>query len=52
MRRHHLTFRSPVSYFHEGLEATLEDVVALYQSIGFVFTRQEAADLVAFLEAL
>ena len=40
-------------YFHNGLAATLEDVVALYQtSLGFVFTPQEAADLVAFLQAL
>jgi cytochrome c peroxidase len=53
VRRQHLSFRSPLSYFHNGLAATLEDVVALYQaSLGFVFTRQEAADLVAFLQAL
>jgi hypothetical protein len=53
VRRQHLSFRSPLSDFHNGLAATLEDVVALYQtSLGFVFTRQEAADPVAFLQAL
>jgi cytochrome c peroxidase len=51
--RQHLSFRSPLSYFHNGLAATIEDVVDLYQtSLGFVFTRAEAADLVAFLRAL
>ena len=46
-----LSARAP--YFHNGLAATLKDVVALYQkSLGFVFTPQEAADLVAFLQAL
>ena len=46
-----LAARAP--YFHNGLAATLDDVVALYQtSLGFVFTPQEAADLVAFLQAL
>jgi cytochrome c peroxidase len=48
-----LSLRSPLPYFHNGLAATLQDVVALYQtSLGFVFTPQEAADLVAFLQAL
>ena len=42
-----------LSYFHNGLATTLDDVVTLYQtSLGFVFTPQEAADLVAFLQAL
>ena len=46
-----LAARAP--YFHNGLAATLDDVVALYQtSLGFVFTPEEAADLVAFLQAL
>ena len=40
-------------YFHNGIAATLGDVVALYQtSLGFVFTAQERADLVAFLSTL
>lgn len=40
-------------YFHNGIAATLEDVVLHYEvALGFVFTRQERKDLVAFLEAL
>jgi hypothetical protein len=46
-----LAARAP--YFHNGLAATLEDVVRRYEaSLGFVFTAQERADLVAFLKAL
>jgi cytochrome c peroxidase len=46
-----LAARAP--YFHNGLIATVEDVVKRYQiALGFVFTPQEAADLVAFLKAL
>ena len=46
-----LSARAP--YFHNGLAASLEDVVQLYQTtLGFVFTPQEADDLVAFLRAL
>lgn len=40
-------------YFHNGIAATLEDVVLHYEAaLGFRFTRQEREDLVAFLEAL
>jgi cytochrome c peroxidase len=40
-------------YFHNGIAATLQDVVAHYEAaLGFVFTADEEADLVAFLEAL
>ena len=40
-------------YFHNGIAATLEDVVRHYEThLGFVFTDQERADLVAFLKAL
>jgi cytochrome c peroxidase len=40
-------------YFHNGIAATLDEVVKLYETgLGFVFTRQEHADLVAFLSAL
>jgi hypothetical protein len=40
-------------YFHNGIAPTLQDVVLHYQAVlGFVFTPQERADLVAFLEAL
>jgi cytochrome c peroxidase len=46
-----LAARAP--YFHNGLAATLEDVVRRYEAgLGFVFTAQERADLVAFLKAL
>lgn len=46
-----LAARAP--YFHNGIAATLEDVVRHYERrLGFVFTDQERADLVAFLEAL
>lgn len=41
------------SYFHNGIAATLQDVVVHYEvALGFVFTADEEADLVAFLEAL
>lgn len=40
-------------YFHNGIAATLEDVVTHYEvALGFVFTPRERADLVAFLQAL
>jgi hypothetical protein len=40
-------------YFHNGIAATLEDVVRHYEKhFGFVFTDEERADLVAFLGAL
>ena len=40
-------------YFHNGIAATLKDVVVHYEvALGFVFTANEEADLVAFLEAL
>jgi cytochrome c peroxidase len=40
-------------YFHNGIAATLKDVVLHYeQALGFVFTPEEREDLVAFLEAL
>jgi cytochrome c peroxidase len=46
-----LAARAP--YFHNGIAATLEDVVRHYEThLGFVFTDQERADLVAFLKAL
>jgi hypothetical protein len=46
-----LSARAP--YFHNGIAETLEDVVRHYeQFLGFVFTDQERADLVAFLKAL
>lgn len=46
-----LAARAP--YFHNGIAATLEDVVRHYEThLGFVFSDQERADLVAFLKAL
>lgn len=40
-------------YFHNGIAATLEDVVLHYEeALGFVYTPQEREDLVAFLQAL
>ncbi len=46
-----LAARAP--YFHNGLAATLEDVVRHYEkNFGFIFTDEERADLVAFLKAL
>ena len=46
-----LAARAP--YFHNGIAATLEDVVHHYEThLGFIFTDEERADLVAFLSAL
>ncbi len=46
-----LAARAP--YFHNGIAPTLESVVRFYEThLGFVFTDQERADLVAFLIAL
>ncbi|HEX8144193.1 MAG TPA: hypothetical protein VF553_16445 [Pyrinomonadaceae bacterium] len=46
-----LAARAP--YFHNGTAATLEDVVRHYEKrFSFVFTDEERADLVAFLNAL
>ena len=46
-----LAARAP--YFHNGIAATIEDVVRHYEiHLGFVFTNQQREDLVAFLKAL
>jgi len=46
-----LSARAP--YFHNGIASTIEDVVRHYERrLGFVFTDEERADLVAFLKAL
>jgi cytochrome c peroxidase len=46
-----LAARAP--YFHNGIAATLEDVVRHYEiHLGFIYTDEERADLVAFLNAL
>jgi hypothetical protein len=57
VRRQHLSFRSPLSYFHDGSAATLE---ALLRDRGAVhgmadtarLTDQQIADLTAFLDTL
>jgi cytochrome c peroxidase len=46
-----LASRAP--YFHNGLAASLEEVVDFYESrFGLGLTAQDKADLVAFLRAL
>ena len=46
-----LSARAP--YFHNGIAPTLDEVVRHYEThLGFVFTAEERADLVAFLSAL
>ena len=46
-----LAARAP--YFHNGIADTLLDVVRHYeQALGFVYTAQQEADLVAFMTAL
>jgi hypothetical protein len=46
-----ISARAP--YFHNGIAATLRDVVLHYETaLGFVFTAEERDALVAFLEAL
>ena len=46
-----LAARAP--YFHNGIAPTIESVVRHYEiHLGFVFTNEERADLVAFLSAL
>ena len=46
-----LVARAP--YFHNGIAATVEDVIRHYEvHLGFIFTDAERADLAAFLKAL
>ena len=46
-----LAARAP--YFHNGIAATLEEVIRHYEvHLGLVFTDQERAGLAAFLKAL
>ena len=46
-----LAARAP--YFHNGIAATLEDVIRHYEAhLGFIFTDQQRNDLAAFLKAL
>jgi len=46
-----LSARAP--YFHNGIAATLDDVVRHYERrLNFAFTDQEREDLIAFLRSL
>jgi hypothetical protein len=45
VRRQHLSFRSPLSYFHNGGKATLADVVAFYARGGDFANPERSADL-------
>jgi len=48
-----LSFRSSLSYFHNGFAADLWAVVDFYDSRFHIgFTKQEKSDLVAFLRSL
>jgi cytochrome c peroxidase len=52
VRRQHLSFRSPLSYFHTGLAADLDASVDFYRTRFHIgFTRQDKADLVNFLRS-
>jgi cytochrome c peroxidase len=53
VRRQHLSFRSPLSYFHNGFAKDLWSVVNFYDTRFHIgFTKQEKSDLVAFLRSL
>jgi cytochrome c peroxidase len=53
VRRQHLSFRSPLSYFHNGSAKDLWAVVNFYDERFHIgFTRREKSDLVAFLRSL
>ena len=52
VRRQHLSFRSPLSYFHNGSAKDLWAVVNFYNDRFHIgFTKQERSDLVAFLRS-
>ena len=53
MRRQHLSFRSPLPYFHNGFAKDLNAVVDFYNDRFHIgFTKQDKSDLVAFLRSL
>jgi cytochrome c peroxidase len=53
VRRQHLSFRSPLSYFHNSFAADLDAAVDFYDTrFNIKFSRQEKSDLVAFLRSL
>jgi cytochrome c peroxidase len=53
VRRQHSSFRSPLSYFHNGFAKDLWAVVNFYNDrFDIKLTQQEKSDLVAFLRSL
>jgi cytochrome c peroxidase len=53
VRRQHLSFRSPLSYFHNGFAKDLDAVVDFYEErFNLGLSKQEHSDLVAFLRSL
>ena len=53
VRRQHLSFRSPLSYFHNGFAKDLDAVIDFYdERFDLKLTRQQHSDLVAFLRSL
>jgi cytochrome c peroxidase len=53
VRRQHLSFRSPLSYFHNGFAKNLDEVVDFYNTrFNIKLTYREKSDLVAFLRSL
>ena len=53
VRRQHVSFRSPVSYFYNGFAKDLWAVVNFYNDRFHInLTKQEKSDLVAFLGSL
>jgi hypothetical protein len=53
VRRQHLSFRSPLSYFHNGFAKDLDAVVDFYNTRFHIgLSKQDKSDLVAFLRSL
>jgi cytochrome c peroxidase len=53
VRRQHLSFRSPLSYFHNGFAKDLDAVIDFYEDrFQLNLNKQERSDLIAFLRAL
>jgi cytochrome c peroxidase len=53
VRRQHLSFRSPLPYFHNGFAKDLWAAVDFYNTrFNLKLSKQERSDLVAFLGSL
>jgi hypothetical protein len=53
VRRQHVSFRSPVSYFYNGFAKDLWAVIDFYNTrFNIGITRQATSDRVAFLRSL